>query len=96
MNYAEPASQREITDGRERARTSRRGGGVVKLPPGFTFTSDRDIALARVADLLDSDSFAATIVAATINTRQAAGESGPAFVKRIVRSWLAEMARVRS
>lgn len=54
---------------------------------------DRDYALATVRQALNDDSVAATMVAATINTRQAAGESGPAFVKRIVRSWLEEMGR---
>lgn len=69
---------------------------VVPFPPGWTFTSypTDEQALARSRRLLDDDAVAATIVAATINTRQAAGESGPAFVKRIVRSWLEEIARV--
>lgn len=50
-------------------------------------------ALATVRQALNDDAVAATMVAATVNTRQAAGESGPAFVKRIVRSWLEEMGR---
>lgn len=50
-------------------------------------------ALETTRQLLENDAVAATMVAATINTRQAAGESGPAFVKRIVRSWLEEMGR---
>jgi hypothetical protein len=63
----------------------------------FDFDADaelfaRDEALSATLRLLNDDAVAATMVAATINTRQAAGESGPAFVKRIVRSWLEEMA----
>lgn len=49
-------------------------------------------ALARVRRMLADDAVAATMVAATINTRQAAGESGPAFVKRIALALLDEMA----
>lgn len=72
---------------------------VLKMvkPPRFVMIDLNDSlneqALARVAGLLNDDAVAATMVAATINTRQAAGESGPAFVKRIVRSWLEEMGR---
>jgi len=50
--------------------------------------------IAAVRRLLNDDAVAATMVAATINIRQAAGESAAAFVKRIVRSWLDEMERV--
>lgn len=54
----------------------------------------RDQHLEATRRLLDDDAVAATMVAATINIRQAAGESGGAFVKRIVQSWLTEMGRV--
>lgn len=72
-------------------------------PAGYTFEPigieadaalyTRDLHLEATSRLLDDDAVAATMVAATINIRQAAGESGGAFVKRIVRSWLTEMAR---
>lgn len=55
--------------------------------------AEASFALSTTLRLLNDDAVAATMVAATINTRQAAGESGPAFVKRIVRSWLEEMSR---
>lgn len=110
MTYAEPASQRELTDGRAR-RASRRqsanndSGPELMMPLplgtripvfiGIDYSKEflDEQALARVAGLLKDDPVAATMVAATINTRQSAQESGGAFVKRIVRSWLEEMGR---
>lgn len=68
---------------------------IEQCEAGVTEHIDRTLpeAIATIRQALYDDAVAATMVAATINTRQAAGESGPAFVKRIVRSWLEEMGR---
>lgn len=98
MSYAEPASQRELTDGRERQRTSRRPVSVTpshdayvrQLVTSAPVSSAGTIEATRA--LLDSDETAARLVAATVSTMQSTSESRPAFVKRIVRAWLEEMA----
>jgi hypothetical protein len=67
---------------------------IIALPPGYTFTPQRDWVLSEVRRLLDNDAHAATMVAALVSTVQSSTESRPAFVKRIVRAWLDEMGRV--
>jgi len=64
----------------------------ITLPPGHYFTPARDVTLAATRALLDTDDYAAGLVAATVSTVQSTNESRPAFVKRIVRAWLEEMA----
>jgi len=53
---------------------------------------ERDYMFFTIRALLDTDERAAGLVAATVSTVQSTNESRPAFVKRIVRAWLEEMA----
>ena len=66
---------------------------IVDAELADTVARDTPLVLSAALRLLSDDAVAATMVAATINIRQSAQESGGAFVKRIVRSWLEEMGR---
>lgn len=65
---------------------------IFALPPGFTFAPSSAAALATTRALLTDDDYAAGLVAGTVSLTQSTSESRPAFVKRIVRAWLEEMA----
>lgn len=93
MSYAEPTSQRELTDGRVQARRRMISGTpghdeyVAKLVTGDwdhnPITAIREAAAKNVA--------AANRVARHTSLRQAANETGEAFVRRITVAMLGEM-----
>lgn len=95
MRYAEPSSQREITDAREHNRTSRRRAGAWGQAEHAAFIKDRQLrnAALRVAGAItlgEADE-ASERVAAHTSLRQSTTEGDGAFVRRITLAMLSEM-----